>query len=422
MNNKKLLNLKEEYEQIEVPSELNAVIQMGIDKGREEMKEKNKYVNVALKICASFILTLTLLTGVINTSSSFADALRSIPVVGKLVNVLQFTEGKSSGGVITDGTDISQMELIEDDVYEDIVISFSQSNELQTDAGAFKVRYEENPYTMSFEIGGVRSISAKENFEKILESKYVKDVYTIITLDDSLIRFVIEFKGPVEYEVKEIKEPASIVISLKEDKLFIEKTMYSLRTKSYPYGESLGILEEKLGAINPTRILKDAQGMYFVELQLFKFKEEASSGFEEISELNHVSLLIEERFGIESPNSYPVETESEVINESKGESQVEFNGEENFIKESLLYPVSIKENDEYYYGNIEMLEKGLNIYNEDIETEIEHYFQYEDITLTKLRGEASFKLKIEGNDKVIIASGVFSDFFEKLSEYVEIEE
>jgi len=309
MNNRKLLNLKEEYEQIEVPSELNAVIQMGIDKGREEMKEKNKYVNVALKICASFVLTLTLLTGVINTSPSFADALRSIPVVGKLVNVLQFTEGESSGGVITDGTDISQMELIEDDVYEDIIISFSQSDELQKDVGAFKVRYEENPYTMSFEVGGARSISAKENFEKILESKYVKDVYTIITLDDSLIRFVIEFEGPVEYEVKEVKEPASIVISLKEDKQFTEKNMYSLRTKSYPYGESIGILEEELGAINPTRILKDAQGMYFVELQLFKFKEEASSRLEDISELNDVSLLIEERFGIESPNSYPVSIE-----------------------------------------------------------------------------------------------------------------
>lgn len=422
MNNKMMLNLKEEYEQIEIPPELYNSIQIGIDRGREKMNAKNKTVNTAMKICASFIIALALFTGSINVSPAFADALRGIPIVGRLVKILQFTEGKSDGGKITDGTDISNIDLIEEDGYENLIINFSQDDELQVDVGAFKVKYEENPYTMSFEIGGARRISAKENFKKILESKYVKDVYTIITLDDSLIRFVIGFKVPVKYEVKEMKEPASIVISLKEDKQFTEKNMYSLRTNSYPYGEPLGILEEKFSAISSTRILKDAEGMYFVELQLFETKEEALSKLDEISKMNYAPIFIEERFGAEDPKSYPIEVESDTNNESINKSSGDLSGKVNVVERTSVYPVSIKENEEVYYGNIEILGKGLNLYGEDIKAGAKYYFQYEDITLTKLLGEASYKLKIEANNRVIIASGVFSDFFGELEKFTQIKE
>lgn len=422
MNNIILLNLKEEYEQIEIPSELDAFIQLGIDRGRKEVIAKSKIVNEVLRICASFIIALALFTGVINASPAFADALKSIPIVGKLVEILQFKDGKSNGGVITDGTDISNIGLIKEEGYENIIINFSKDDELQLNVGAFKVRYEESPYTMIFEIGGARKISAKESFEKILESKYVKDVYTIITLDDSLIRFAIEFEVPIKYEVKEMKEPASIVISLKEDKQFVAKNMYSLRTNSYPYGEPLGVLEEKLSAINPTRILKDAEGMYFVELQLFDTKEEALSRLKEISGLINDPVIIEERSGVESPKSYPADIESEVINESMNISPGEFSGINNAIDKLSLYPVSIKENDEYYNGNIEILSNGLKLYSEDMEAETEQYFIYDDIILAKLLGEASYKLKIEIGNKTIIASGVFSEFFEELKKYTQIKE
>lgn len=422
MNNKMLLNMKQEYEHIEIPSELNEAIQTGVDRGRKKIDARSRNINVALKMCVSFVIALTLFTGGINISPSFADSLKNIPVVGKLVKILQFTEGKSSGGKITDGTDISNIDIIEKNEYENIIINFSQGDELQADVGAFKVSYEKNPYTMSFEIGGARRISAKENFKKILESKYVKDVYTIITLDDSLIRFVIEFKAPVKYEVKEMKEPASLVIGLKEDKQSEEKKMYSLRTCSYPYGETLGILEEKLGAINPARILKDAAGMYFIELQLFETKEDALTRLNEIEELNYTSVFIEERIGAESPKSYPIATGSDTINESTEKSSGELSGKVDTVEEVLLYPVSIKENEADYYGSIEILDKGLRLYGEDIEKGEKFYFQYEDIILTKLYGEASYKLKIEANNNVIIASGVFSDFFEELEKYTQIKE
>lgn len=419
MNNKSLLSLKEEYEQIEIPSELNSAIQTGIERGRKVINARGKSANAALKICASFIIILTLFTGSINIYPSFADTLKNIPIVGKLVKVLQFTDGKSGGGKITDGTDISNIGLSEEDGYENIIINFLQGHEPQMDVGAFKVSYQENPYTMSFEIGGARSISAEESFQRILKSKYVKDVYKVITLDDSLIRFVIEFKVPVKYEVKEMKEPASIVISLKEDKQFMEKKLYSLRTHSYPYGESLGILEEKLQDINPARILKDAEGMYFIELQLFETKEAALRKLDEIAKLNYAPVLIEERVGGVSPKSYPAKMEPEAANEGTNKSLGK-SSEGNAIEKASLYPVSIKENDKHYYGNIEILDKGLKVYSED--RKAEYYFKYDAVTLTKLLGEASYKLKIEAGNKTIIASGVFSDFFEELEKYTSVKQ
>ncbi|HCJ56237.1 MAG TPA: hypothetical protein DHV55_01730 [Clostridiaceae bacterium] len=198
--------------------------------------------------------------------------------------------------------------------------------------------------------------------------------------------------------------------------------MYSLRTKSYPYGESIGILEEKLMPISPARILKDSEGMYFIELQLFEAEEDALGRLNEIEKLNYDSLLIEERIGAEKPKNYPVQTVSEGANEDTSKSRDELSDNGNDVLKSSLYPVSVKEGEENYYGNIEMLDKGLNIYGEDIDAGAKYYFDYKDIALTKLLGEASFKLKIETGDKTIIASGVFSDFFEELEKYTQIKE
>jgi hypothetical protein len=417
-----MLDYKEDYNSIIIPSEIHASIKMGMDRGRKEVNARNKNVNAALKICASFIIALTLFTGGINISPSFAQALKDIPVLGKLVEVLQFTDGESGGGKRTDGSDISGIGLIEEDESENIVINFSQGNELQSDVGAFSVRYEENPYSMTFAIGGARRISAKKNFEKIMESKYVKDVYTIITLDDSLIRFVIEFEGPVKYELKEMKEPASIVIGLKEDTEFVEKSMYSLRTKSYPYGETLGRLEERLMRSGPTRVLKDSEGMYFVELQLFETEKDASDRLGELTELDDDTIFIEERFGTESPKSYLVQTDQPIINESLEKITGNTSGDGDTALNPSAYPVSINENGKYYYGNIEVLDTGLNIYSEDSEIETKYFIKYEESSFTKLIGEASYVLRIESGNKIIIASGVFSDFFDELAKYTEVGE
>lgn len=415
MDKNRLSNLKKEYEEIKIPSELYNSIQIGIERGRTKMNKNSR--NNILKICASFTVALTLFIAGVNMSPTFAHLLEDIPYVGRLVKVLQFNNGKSGGGSITDGMDISDIDSFEKEGYENIIINFSQDGRLQENVGAFKVRYDENPYTMTFEIGGARRISAEENFEKILENKYVKDIYKIITLDDSLIRFVIEFEGPIQYKVEEMEDPASIIITLREDEMYKEKKTYSLRTESYSYGETLGVLEEEFMVNNETRILKDENGLFFVEIQSFETKEEAEKKLEELGKSTDKGILIEERMGIKEPQSYPAE---EIKNEMIKENSKEIDTNNNSSDELSLYSVSIYEDGKQYYGNVEILNKGLNIYNEDTKEGVVHYLEYENIKIAKSLGEASYNLEINTGHKTILISGIYSDFFQELEKYVQV--
>jgi hypothetical protein len=406
MDREKFNKLKKDYDEIEIPDELYFAVRMGIERGKKHMA-KNKTKNTYLKAIAGVAAALVILTAGVNVSPAFADALDNIPVVGSLVKVLQFNNGKASGGEITDGTDISGIDTAKDGEFEKIIMKFSQGGNVQENVGAFKVRYDENPYTMTFEIGGARRFSAQENFAKILENKYVKDIYQIITLDDSLIRFVVEFKGPVEYKVEEMKDPASIVISLKEDKDYVEKTSFSLRTESYPYGETLGILEEKFMFDNETRILKDDNGLYFVEINCFDTKDMAEKKLAELG--TDTKLFVEERTAVNAPISQKAE---EVINE------VTENEDSSIETADTAFSVSVTENGDHYYGSLIILEDGLKIYDED--NKVVHQLQYENIELTKTLGEVSFVLTVVEGDNVITIDGVFADFFEALSELVEV--
>ena len=69
-----------------------------------------------------------------------------------------------------------------------------------------------------------------------------------------MIRFNVVFNTPVKYEVKEYKEPAQVVVTLTKDKNAVDKPLYSVRTASYPNGETIGIMEEMIG-IDIARII-----------------------------------------------------------------------------------------------------------------------------------------------------------------------
>ena len=144
-----------------------------------------------------------------------ARSLEGIPGLGTLVKVLQFNKGTATGGEVTDT------------------------------AAHFKVDYKNNPSTMTFTINGARALSGEKDFKTIKKSSYVSDVYKNMILDDSAVKFTIVFNKPVKYEVMEYKNPAHIAVTLSEDKNEIAKTVYSVRTSSYGFGEILGQIEEQ---------------------------------------------------------------------------------------------------------------------------------------------------------------------------------
>lgn len=302
----KMSDYKNEYLKIETPSELSNAIIEGIERGKKEMTQNNNVRNKVIKICASMVLTTSILTGVINVSPAFATTLKSIPIIGEFVKVLQFTDGEAEGGVITDGTDISGIEIVEEATFEEIIIEFSSYDENQDNVGAYKVTKAEFPNTITFEIGGARRFTAMEDFKKLNESQYVKEIYSLLTMDDSMMRFVVVFNTPVDCEITETKSPASLVMRISEKELLGQDDMYIVRTESLPSGEVLGILEEEYAREYDTRMLKDDKEWFVIELSTFDSQEAAETFVAEYSKSSDKLLIVEKRLENEIPKHYPI--------------------------------------------------------------------------------------------------------------------
>ncbi|WP_019910643.1 hypothetical protein [Paenibacillus sp. HW567] len=162
----------------------------------------------------------------INSLPAFAESLEQVPVLGKLVEVLQFTGGSAGGGTIQDGADVKFITLKTRGESDQLVLDFASPDEGQTMASSYNVKFTEYPYTMMVTVSGARKFSAARDLETLKNSRYVRDAYPLITLDDSAIRFNITFKEPVAYEVKEYKDPAQVVITLKPGKERAETSVY----------------------------------------------------------------------------------------------------------------------------------------------------------------------------------------------------
>ncbi|WP_313756866.1 DUF4179 domain-containing protein [Tissierella sp.] len=291
-------DLKNVYSDIKIPDALDDTINNSILRGKNYMKKNNnkrKIINGLASVAAAIgIFTLS-----INISPSFANSLEEVPVLGTLVRILQFNNGSSQGGEITDGVDINFISLREGQDFDTINVNFKGfEEETQEIVPSFNIDYKEAPFTMTFSISGARGLSASEYFEELKKSKYIKDVYQLITLDDSQQRFNIVFNQPVNFEVEEYKNPASFKIEIsKNTKINSDKKIYSVRTNSYEKGEEFAILEEILFDIEELRVLRDSNGTYLYELGQFDSKEEAQEKLKEFESTfkDSIKLYSEER-------------------------------------------------------------------------------------------------------------------------------
>ena len=305
MKNNRIEDYKNEYLKIETPSEISETIIKGIERGKKEMNLHSNAKNRVLKICASLVLATSILTGAVNVSPTFADTLSNIPVIGEIVKVLQFTNNEARGGVITDGTDIDNIDIIADETSEEIIIEFSNGDENQDIVGSYNIIKAEYPNTITFEIGGARRFTALDDFQKLSESQYVKEIYPLITLDDSLMRFVVVFNTSVDFNITEMKSPASLVININEKEALDQQSIYIVRTESMPKGETFGILEEQLTVNYDIRVIKDDNEWFVVELKNFDTKEEADAFITEYSKSSDIKLIVEERLENEIPKHSP---------------------------------------------------------------------------------------------------------------------
>ncbi|MBS4200576.1 DUF3298 domain-containing protein [Bacillus sp. FJAT-49732] len=88
---KKLETLKNEYKNTPIPNELDFVVKKALK------QKKKRHVNMMRRFIGVGAAAIIMITG-INTSSTFANALSEVPLVGSIVKVLTFTEFKVDEG------------------------------------------------------------------------------------------------------------------------------------------------------------------------------------------------------------------------------------------------------------------------------------------------------------------------------------
>lgn len=296
---------------IEIPDNLEAAIFTGLSRGRQKSRQR-AIGQYAISVAVIMIFVMTSLTVTVNVSPTFAEALSDIPILGRIVEVLTFVEGQSTGGKRTDGTDISGLEIVESGTLERFVIHFDQTPSLEDDLSSYTIHHDRHPNIVQFDIGGARMISAREDFESIRKLSRVQDVYTLMTLDDSLIRFQVVLAENVELEIARTNEPAGLLVTLNPQTGNEENThmIYSVRSKSFPKSESFGHLEEELfwgqndGLITAYRIIKDETGQYLYELGQFDTEDEAEAELERLQGEFSFDLILELRTAKDLPKTY----------------------------------------------------------------------------------------------------------------------
>lgn len=273
-----LNHMKMDYRELKAPEKLDEVINNAILEGQRDKQTMTRKINsgerkssqALRRVLYASAAALVIFVGSLNASPMFASKLAEIPILGQLVKILTFTDGKASGGMVTDGTDISGISTQTQNGKAQFVIHFDQDGASQDLASAYKVVYAQKPETLLFEISGVRMLSAIEDFERIMESPLVTAVYPVVTLDDSTIRFMIVFAEAISYEIREMASPASLVVEVEtSSEAAAALDSYRVRTVDMPRGEGLAILEETIMNQYPQRrILPSASDsdLFFLEI------------------------------------------------------------------------------------------------------------------------------------------------------------
>ena len=116
----KLDIMKERYDQITIPEELNSRIQQEIQKSRKKQAEKrwigsHRFKKVMRNIAAAAAAVCFLFTAALNTSQVFAKEAGELPVIGDLARILTFRSYETKKDDIAVSVEIPTIEMIAED-------------------------------------------------------------------------------------------------------------------------------------------------------------------------------------------------------------------------------------------------------------------------------------------------------------------
>lgn len=208
----------------------------------------------------------------VNPIYSYAS---QIPVLGAVVRVLHV----GSGGERTDGayTETSLQG-------EHVEIHFESHSRKMNTAPVYSVAHLMAPNRMCLTLHGVRGIDFETIRENMLATSAVKDVYRTMIGDDSMCGFTVVLNSGYTYEITEYADPAYLSIRFLTDEDYQpDRMIYDLRSKAMPYGEELGLLNEKYASDGATQ-LKTKSGNYIVMIGQFDSMSDAEDALKGLNE------------------------------------------------------------------------------------------------------------------------------------------
>lgn len=104
----KIENLRQQYDNIEIPKELDSMLKKTISSSKKKRSNVLKYAVAAVAIISIGF------TSAVNLNTSFADAISDIPVIGQLAKLVTFVESTEDDGILTVNLKVPAIASMED--------------------------------------------------------------------------------------------------------------------------------------------------------------------------------------------------------------------------------------------------------------------------------------------------------------------
>ena len=103
---KKIEDLKQNYNDIEIPDKLDEVINDALGKNKHKKSKIGKWATVAASLC--------IVVGVVNLSPSFASTLENIPLIGNVIKIINFKNYRLNKNGYDVSIDVPKIEGLKD--------------------------------------------------------------------------------------------------------------------------------------------------------------------------------------------------------------------------------------------------------------------------------------------------------------------
>lgn len=221
--------------------------------------------------------------------------------------------GMVTGGEITDGKSVANIEHGIHDEYERLVLDIYEGSYQELESPAvipnhFEVTKEAYPSRFVYTLRGIRG--QPDEIPDLSNMDLFSYMDTLPLFDDATILLAAYLQEPIEFEIFEMHDPAKIVtdVSLLEQEAEYA-SVYSVRTASISEDENIELIQrpssafEEQGA-DQVRTLHSEDNTIFVEEGYYSTLEEAEERKEELENDGiDIELHIEERGMVDMPEN-----------------------------------------------------------------------------------------------------------------------